>query len=64
MPYYHQISPLKGEIAKLNAQSDLFSAGIVIYEIFTGKNPFLKENVNLTLNEIMAFDEVKKKFNA
>lgn len=51
------MSPEQVRGAKLNAQSDLFSAGIVIYEIFTGKNPFLKENVNLTLNEIMAFDE-------
>ena len=56
------MSPEQVRGAKLNAQSDLFSAGVVLYELFVGKNPFLKENVNLTLNEIMAFDEeaVKK----
>lgn len=51
------MSPEQVRGAKLNAQSDLFSAGVVLYEMFTGKNPFLKENVSLTLNEIMAFDE-------
>ena len=51
------MSPEQVRGAKLNAQSDLFSAGVVIYELFTGKNPFLKENVSLTLNEIMVFDE-------
>jgi len=43
--------------AKLNNQSDLFSAGVVLFEMFTGKNPFLKDNVSLTLNEIIGFDE-------
>ena len=51
------MSPEQVRGAKLNAQSDLFSAGVVLYEIFTGKNPFLKDNVSLTINEIMAFDE-------
>lgn len=51
------MSPEQVRGAKLNAQSDLFSAGIVLYEMYTGKNPLLKENVSLTLNEIMAFDE-------
>jgi serine/threonine-protein kinase len=51
------MSPEQVRGAKLNSQSDLFSAGVVLYEIFTGKNPFLKDNVSLTLNEIMAFDE-------
>ncbi|MDH7604230.1 MAG: serine/threonine-protein kinase, partial [Melioribacter sp.] len=38
------MSPEQVAGAKLTYQSDLFSAGVVIYEIFTGKNPFLKEN--------------------
>jgi eukaryotic-like serine/threonine-protein kinase len=51
------MSPEQVRGAKLMPQSDLFSAGVVFYELFTGKNPFLKENVTLTLNEIMAYNE-------
>lgn len=53
------MSPEQVRGAKLNAQSDLFSAGVVLYELFVGKNPFLKDNISLTLNEIMAFDETE-----
>ncbi|MCX7798200.1 MAG: protein kinase [Melioribacter sp.] len=51
------MSPEQVAGAKLTYQSDLFSAGVVVYEIYTGKNPFLRENVTLTLNEIMSFNE-------
>ncbi|MEW6196649.1 MAG: serine/threonine-protein kinase [Bacteroidota bacterium] len=51
------MSPEQVRGTKLTPQSDLFSAGVVLTEIFTGSNPFLKENVSLTLNEIMSFDE-------
>ncbi|MDQ7816376.1 MAG: serine/threonine-protein kinase [Melioribacteraceae bacterium] len=51
------MSPEQVRGAKLNAQSDLFSAGVVLFELYTGKNPFLRENVSLTLNEIIGFDE-------
>jgi eukaryotic-like serine/threonine-protein kinase len=51
------MSPEQVRGAKLTAQSDLFSLGVVLLELFTGKNPFLKENVTLTLNEINSFNE-------
>jgi len=51
------MSPEQVRGAKLTVQSDLFSAGVVVCEIFSSKNPFLKENVSLTLNEIMSYDE-------
>ncbi|MGK9476819.1 serine/threonine-protein kinase [Melioribacter sp. OK-6-Me] len=51
------MSPEQVSGSQLTHKSDLFSAGVVIYELFTGKNPFLRENVTLTLNEIMSFNE-------
>jgi serine/threonine protein kinase len=51
------MSPEQVRGAKLTAQSDLFSAGVVLFELYTGKNPFLKDNVSLTLNEINSYDE-------
>ena len=51
------MSPEQVRGAKLTLHSDIFSAGVVLFELFTGKNPFLRDNVSLTLNEIMAYDE-------
>ncbi len=51
------MSPEQVRGAKLTAQSDLFSVGVLLFELFTGKNPFLKDNITLTLNEIMSYDE-------
>ncbi len=51
------MSPEQVRGAKLTLQSDLFSTGVLLYELFAGKNPFLKENVTLTLNEIMSYSE-------
>ncbi len=51
------MSPEQVSGSQLTNKSDLFSAGVVIYELYTGKNPFLKDNVTLTLNEIMSFNE-------
>jgi serine/threonine-protein kinase len=53
------MSPEQVRGAKLTAKSDLFSAGVVFFEMFLGKNPFLRENVSITLNEIMSYDESK-----
>ncbi len=51
------MSPEQVRGAKLTPQSDIFSAGVVLFELFAGKNPFLRDNVSLTLNEIMAYNE-------
>src|ERR1035437_5538840 len=50
-PSYMSPEQIQGN--KLTEQSDLFSAGVVIFELFTGINPFLRDNVSLTLNEII-----------
>jgi serine/threonine-protein kinase len=44
---------------KLSSKSDLFSAGIVTYELYTGINPFLGKDVNDTLNKIITWNENK-----
>lgn len=51
------MSPEQVRGAKLSAQSDLFSAGVVLFELFLGKNPFLRDNVSMTLNEIIGMNE-------
>lgn len=56
-PSYMSPEQIQGE--PLTAQSDLFSAGIVAYELFVGKNPFLGNDVNSTINNIIRFDEEK-----
>ncbi|MBN1481911.1 serine/threonine protein kinase [candidate division KSB1 bacterium] len=49
-PSYMSPEQVRGE--KLTVQSDLFSAGVVAYELFTGVNPFLGNDVGATLNNI------------
>ena len=56
-PTYMSPEQICGE--KLTIQSDLFSAGIVAYELYTGTNPFLGNDVNETLNNIISFEEEK-----
>lgn len=54
-PGYMSPEQIRGEQA--SAQSDLFALGIIIFEIFTGTNPFLQNDINSTINRIMNFDE-------
>lgn len=53
-PSYMSPEQIMGE--SLTAQSDLFSAGIVAYEICTKANPFIKADINATINSILSFD--------
>lgn len=52
-PRYMSPEQLREE--KITTQSDLFSLGVVMYELLTGRHPFLTDNfsalVNLILNE-------------
>lgn len=54
-PGYMSPEQIQGQT--LTLRSDLFSAGIVVFELFTGKNPFVGGDINETLNNIMNFDE-------
>ncbi|MCB9208046.1 MAG: serine/threonine protein kinase [Ignavibacteriales bacterium] len=54
-PAYMSPEQIQGE--KLTIKSDLFSLGITAAEIFSGKNPFLGNDANETINNILSFNE-------
>ncbi len=54
-PAYMSPEQIQGE--KLTFKSDLFSLGITAAELFSGKNLFLGEDTNETINNILSFDE-------
>lgn len=56
-PCYMSPEQILGE--KLTVRSDLFSAGIMLLETLTGKNPFLGENINKSINSIINFNEAE-----
>ena len=51
-PSYMSPEQIRGE--ELSEQTDLFSAGVVIYELYTGSNPFIGADVGVTLNNILS----------
>lgn len=57
-PCYMDPSQLKGEGTTF--QTDIFSAGVVAYELLTGHNPFLGENLNDTINKLINYSEIEK----
>lgn len=57
-PAYMSPEQIRGE--KLTPQSDLFSAGIVVFELFGGRNPFLGKDVAGTINNILKAEPLKQ----
>ena len=51
-PGYMSPEQIRGE--ELTAQSDLFSLGVVGYELFAGVNPFIGKDAGATLHNILA----------
>lgn len=50
-PGYMSPEQIRGE--NLSCQTDLFSAGIVAYELLTAVNPFIGRDINETINKIL-----------
>ena len=56
-PAYMSPEQIRGE--KLSHKTDLFNLGIIVYEMFLGKNPFLGSDAGQTINNILNFDETE-----
>jgi eukaryotic-like serine/threonine-protein kinase len=56
-PGYMSPEQIRGD--NLSIQSDIFSAGLVALEVFTGSNPFIGKNINETINNILSIKEEK-----
>lgn len=54
-PAYMAPEQISGQ--KSNAQSDLFSLGIILIEMFSGNNPFLGADAGQTINNILKFKD-------
>jgi eukaryotic-like serine/threonine-protein kinase len=55
-PYY--MSPEQVQGKPLTFHSDMYSLGVVIYELLTGTRPFLAENIDALLGKILKTDAV------
>ena len=53
-PYYMSPEQIQGK--ELNTHSDMYSLGVVLYELLTGRRPFLAENIESLLKKILELE--------
>jgi serine/threonine protein kinase len=56
------MSPEQVQGQELDEKSDLFSVGVVAYELLTGNSLFVSDDLNSTINKILNFDSDELEF--
>jgi len=52
-PAYMSPEQVRGETHRLDGRTDIWSLGVILYELFTGRQPFWRGNVAECLDEIL-----------